>query len=148
MQIEAIRAHPGSAHVTGLWHSQKSFLLHERNNNSSPAPAPALPRPGTRGGLVRGVPETGQAPPSPPPGPFKALGEGFSQGRGSPSSMETPTPLAASPHRLLRWERRKDGGGEHRWEQLKSLFLPQVGESAPSRAPLRFRARARVDVLC
>lgn len=46
MQIEAIRAHPGSAHVTGLWHSPKSFLLHERNNNSPPAAGSSPSPPG------------------------------------------------------------------------------------------------------
>lgn len=126
MQIEAIRAHPGSAHVTGLWHSQKSFLLHERNNNSPPAPAPAPPPPGTRDSLGRGAPEPGQASPSPPPRPFKALGEGFSQGRASPFSMETPTPPAARPHWLSGWERRRG------WRGRASLGATRKPFSLPS----------------
>ena len=176
MQIEAIRAHPGSAHVMGLWHSQKSFPLHEGNNNSSPAPAAAPPRPGTRDGLVRGAPESGQAPLIATPGAFRSPGEGLSQGGVSSSSTETPAPPATSPHRLLGWERRGNGGREH-WDgreggmeeesigmgekggwreraslgaSLKSLFVHQVRTPAPSRASLqlRFGTGVRADALC
>lgn len=145
MQIEAIRAHPGSAHVTGLWHSQKSFLLHERNNNSSPAP----PRPGTRDGLVRGAPELDKVPPSPPPpGAFQSPRRRTFPRKSLPFFHGDTNSAGISPHRLLGWERRRDGEGEHRWERLESLFLHQVRKSAPSRASLRFGTDARADVLC
>lgn len=86
MQIEAIRAHPGSAHVMGLWHSQKSFLIHERNNNSS---SPATAR--NLGWFGKGIPRARTTPPSLPLGPSKALGEELSHGdTNSTSSKSSP----------------------------------------------------------
>lgn len=146
MQIEAIRAHPGSAHVM-VYGTRRNPSCCMRGITTAPraCSSPAMAR--DTGGLETGAPELGQFPHHHPQVSQSSQRRIF-QRKSLLLFQGYTNPATSKPHWLLGYERRRDGGGRHHWEQLQSLFPHQAIKSAPSRASLRFGTRVQADALC
>lgn len=125
MQIEAIRAHPGSAHVM-LYGTRRNPSCGMRGMTTAPVPAPALPRPRTRGSWSGEPQSWDNSPHHHPRAPQNSPRRNF-QRKSLLLFHENTNPATSKSQRPLGCERRRDGGGKHH----SKAFFPTKPQRQP-----------------
>lgn len=141
MQIEAIRAHPGSAHVM-VYGTRRNPSCCMRGITTAPR---ACSRPGTRQGWA-GEPQSRDSSPITAPGHPEVHRGGFSKGKVFSSSW-MHQPCHSECDWLLGCERSRDGGGKHHCKHHSKAFSPPSQPPAGHCSPLALRSD-QINALC